>query len=357
MKDFSSNYKNILVYYFSGTGNAKFAAEEIALLAEKKGVSAKVIKLVDEKPDLSVTDENTLIGFCYPTHGFNAPPVVLKYIVKFPKGKSDIFLLNTRAGMKLFKFQTPGLGGMALWLPAIILKFKGYKIRGFRPLDMPSNWITIHPGLIKSAVNFIAEKCKITLSKFTNRILLRKRVLSGFFWLPVDIMLFPISIGYYFFGRFALAKTLFASYKCNNCGICIEKCPVNAISMKNRRPYWSFKCESCMQCINNCPKRAIESSIGINAIVWWLVFSLVPHSLIGYLVDQQVISKGFYLQYSRLIFYIIMVVSGFALLFSGYWILHQLLRIKLFNRIITVTSLTHFKFWNRYMYRSKKEVE
>lgn len=43
--------------------------------------------------------------------------------------------------------------------------------------------------------------------------------------------------------------------------------------------------------------------------------------------------------------------AEFALLFPGYRILHQLLRIKLFNRIITLTSLTHFKWWNRYKYK------
>ncbi len=348
-------YKKVHIYFFSGTGNAEFAAEEISRITEKKGVPSNVIKLVENKPDSSLTGNDTLIGFCYPTHGFNAPPIVIKYILKFPKGKSDVFLLNTRAGMKLFKLQTPGLGGMALWLPALILKLKGYKIRGFRPLDMPSNWITIHPGLIRSAVNFLAEKCKITLSEFTDRILKRKRVLSGILWLPLDILVFPISAGYYFFGRFALAKTFFASYKCNNCGLCIKKCPVNAISMENDRPYWSFKCESCMRCMNNCPQRAIETAHAFTVVLWWLVFSIVPYFLTKFFVDQNIITEGFYLKHSWIILNIITIISGFALLFLGYRILHQLLRIKLFNKIITITSLTHFKWWNRYKYKSKKE--
>ncbi|MEN8222461.1 MAG: EFR1 family ferrodoxin [Acidobacteriota bacterium] len=347
-------YKKLQIYYFSGTGNAEFAANEIAKLSKQKGVKAKVINIAEDDFCFSEINDDKLIGFCYPTHGFNVPPIILKFLSRFPKGRSDVFLLNTRAGMKLFKLQTPGLGGLALWLPALILRLKGYKTRGFRPLDMPSNWITIHPGLIRSAVGFLAGKCMKTLSRFTEQILAGKRVLAGLFWLPIDIFLFPISVGYYLFGRFVLAKTLFASYQCNNCGKCILECPVNAISMKNERPYWSFKCESCMKCINNCPNRAIESSLGINAVIWWLVFSLVPYSLITFLVSHQVISKSFYIQYSRPAFYIIMAVSGFALLFSGYWILHQLLRVKWINRVITFTSLTRFKWWNRYSYKSGK---
>lgn len=354
MKELSSNYKNILIYYFSGTGNAKFAAEEIVIQAEKKGVIAKVIKLAEEKPDISVTEQNTLIGFCYPTHGFNAPPIVLKFISRFPKGRSDVFLLNTRAGMKLFKLQTPGIGGIALWLPALILKLKGYKLRGFRPLDMPSNWISIHPGLTESAVKFIAVKCRITLLKFTEKILKRKRVLSGLMWIPIDIAVTPIGLAYYLFGRFALGKTFFASYKCNNCGLCLRDCPVNAISIEHGRPYWSFKCESCMRCMNNCPERAIETAHVFALTIWWLVFSFVPYSLTKLLVEWKIISEDFYHKYFDLIFYLIMVSAGFTLIFLSYKALHRLLGIKFINRIITFTSLTHFKWWKRYRYRSKK---
>ncbi len=348
-------YKKIQIYYFSGTGNAEFAAKKIAELSGKKGVNSKVINITDDDLCFSEISNDTLIGFCYPTHGFNAPPIILKFLSRFPKGKSDIFLLNTRACMKLFKLQTPGLGGLALWLPALILKLKGYKLRGFRPLDMPSNWISLHPGLFRSSVDFLASKCRKTLSKFTDKIFERKRVLSGLIWLPLDILVSPIAVGYYFFGRFAFAKTFFASYKCNNCGLCIEQCPVNAISMKNNRPYWSFKCESCMRCMNNCPQRAIETAHAFTAVLWWLVFSIVPYFLTKILVDQSMISEGVYLKNSWIILNIVTIISGFALLFLGYRILHQLLRIKFFNRIITLTSLTHFKWWNRYKYKSEKE--
>lgn len=344
-------YKKIQIYYFSGTGNAEFAANEIAYLSKQKGLKTKVINIAENDLCFSEINNDTLIGFCYPTHGFNAPPIILKFLSRFPKGKSDIFFLNTRAGMKLFKLQTPGLGGLALWLPALILKLKGYKTRGFRPLDMPSNWISLHPGLFRSSVDFIALKCRITLSKFTEKILYKKRVLSGLIWLPLDLLVSPIAVGYYFFGRFTLAKTFFASFKCNNCSLCIKQCPVKAISIKSGRPYWSFKCESCMRCMNNCPKRAIETAHAFTAVLWWLVFSFAPYFLTKILVDQNIITEGFYLKYSWIILNIITIISGFALLFLGYRILHQLLRVKLFNRIITFTSLTHFKWWSRYKYK------
>ena len=153
--------------------------------------------------------KDTLIGFCYPTHGFNAPPIVLKFIRKFNKGTSDIFLLNTRAGMKLFKLFTPGLSGIALLLPALILKLKGYKIRAYRPIDLPSNWISLHPGLRKKVVDSIFNRCKRIVDSFSEKILSRKRVYRGLLDLPIDLAISPIALGYYFYGRFGIAKTFF----------------------------------------------------------------------------------------------------------------------------------------------------
>ena len=341
-------YDKILIWYFSGTGNARFAANKIADIAKQKGLNVFVYNMADSKQDFSQINENCLIGFCYPTHGFNAPPNVLKFIRKFPKNKSKVFLLNTRAGMKLFKLHTAGLGGLALWLPAFILFLKGYKIIGFRPLDMPSNWISLHPGLTSKAVKFIYQSCSTTLNNFSNKILSGKPVFNGLLWLPLDIAVIPISLAYYFFGRFFLAKTFYASNNCTNCGLCVSQCPVSAIQEVNGRPYWTFNCESCMKCMNNCPERAIEAAHGYVILIWWLAFSIVPAIIVKALVKYQIISAELYNNYFNLIFNASILLGGLIVVFLGYKILHQLLRIKFINKIITLTSLTHFGWWRRY---------
>lgn len=345
-------YSSVNVWYFSGTGNARFAANQICEKAKTLGYTAISHNIIDEKGDTTNLDEKPLLGFCFPTHGFNAPPVVLKFLVSLPRGNSRFFLLNTRAGMKLSKVHTPGLGGVALWLPMLILLLKGYKPIGFRPLDMPSNWISLHPGLRAKVVMSIKERCTRTLDAFTGRILSGKPVLNGLLWLPLDIVVAPIAILYYLFGRYALAKTFFASYRCNGCGVCIKECPVNAITEKDGRPYWTFSCESCMKCMNTCPQRAIEIHHGFTFLLWWAAFSYLPTLLFRLLFKLDVITPEIFNQYYTLLNNGSMILIGFAVIFFGYRLLHWMLRFKIFNRIITYTSLTHYRFWRRYLLKS-----
>ncbi len=200
-------YNKLTIYYFSGTGNAQYAALTIAKNALKDGLETSVLDITTlKKHAFPPFDKNQLIGFCYPTHGFNAPPNIIKFIRKFPKGKADIFVLNTRAGMKLSKLHLPGIGGVALWLPALILRYKGYNPIGFRPIDLPSNWISLHPGLRKKVKNSIVDNCTKTLENFTQKIIKKKPVLNGLLWLPLDIALLPISFGLLLFREVCFIK-------------------------------------------------------------------------------------------------------------------------------------------------------
>jgi Pyruvate/2-oxoacid:ferredoxin oxidoreductase delta subunit len=342
-------YNKLLIYWFSGTGNARTAAGWIADYARASGLEAEIRELSAGKyPDTDTLSSDTLTGFCYPTHGFTAPPAVIKFIRQFPRGRTDIFLLNTRAGMKVWKLFTPGLSGLALLLPALIMKLKGYRVRGYRPLDMPSNWISLHPGLRKKVVLSIHDRCRRISVSFTARILDRRFVARGLMSIAIDIAISPISAAYYLYGRFALAKTFYASHRCNDCGLCYKNCPVGAIIKKDGRPFWTFKCESCMRCMNNCPERAIETAHGYTALLWWLAFSLIPVTIAELLVALNIISQSFYQDHIKLIVNITILTSGLVIILLGYRLMHFLLRYRLFSRVMSFMSLTSLRFWRRY---------
>ncbi len=47
-----------------------------------------------------------------------------------------------------------------------------------------------------------------------------------------------------------------ADKKCNNCGLCADICPAQAISLQNLKISDSKKCISCMRCVTQCPQAA-----------------------------------------------------------------------------------------------------
>jgi len=343
-------YDQLIIYYFSGTGNAKNAANWIIKVAEEQGMKARLINIDRfekiEKPELT---EKTLIGFCSPTHGFNMPPIVLRFIRKFPKVKdTDAFILNTRGGLKLYKFFLPGLSGLAQIWTAFILRLKGFRIVGMQPLDLPSNWLILHPGLREKVVNSIYERCHRIVDKFALTILNGGRKYKALLSLPFDIAIIPISIGYYLIGRFFLAKTLIASDACDNCEKCVNQCPVEAIKMVNDRPFWSYRCESCMRCVHSCHIRAIETTHSF-ATSLILISSLVISPLLIEMLDS--LGAWEWIRRSVIIENVWSLVYAFIFLvfvFISYRVLHFLMRYRIFNRIITYTSLSKYKFWRRY---------
>lgn len=122
-----------------------------------------------------------------------------------------------------------------------------------------------------------------------------------------DIFIAPISLGYYCIGRFALAKSFYASADCDLCG--------------------------------SCTKRAIESAHGLMAIVAILSsfsFSIFLHHILQLDIE------------SSLIRFTLWSVIFVILLSILYYLQHLLLKYKIMSKLITMTSLTHSKFWGRY---------
>jgi ferredoxin len=237
-----NNWNSLYIYYISGTGNAKASSEWIADEAMKRGLKV-VVQQIDRLENIRMLgpEENLIIGFAFPTHGFNAAPIMLRFIAGFPSRLCrHIFLLNTRAGMKLHKLFTPGMSGVALLLPALMLWLKGYRCIGFRPVDLPSNWIPLHPGIKKKVIDSIFVRCERIVRAFAVKILSGKKVYRGLYSLPVDLMISPIAFGYYVAGRFFLSKTFIANYNCTNCGLCIKECPTASIKLVRNRPYWKL---------------------------------------------------------------------------------------------------------------------
>jgi len=343
-------YQNLIIFYFSGTGNSEKTALWFGEVSEKENIETVIYRIEDLKgKQLPEIPKKTLIGICSATHGFNLPPLVLKFIRKLPIAKSnDMFIINTRAGIKLHKAFLPGLSGMAQIVNALWLRLKGYKIVGMQPMDMPSNWILVHPGLRNKVVKSIHARCEKKTKSFAAKILSGKKKYKALLSLPLDIAVIPIAILYYFVGRFFLAKTLIASFDCTKCGKCVKKCPVEAIKLVDSRPFWTYKCESCMRCVNICPERAIETTHLFAAsmiIANSLLFAPFVIFMLDYFNVLQIVKLSVF---TENVWEIISAYLFLIILFLNYRILHFLLRFRFVNMLFTYSSFSRFRFWRRY---------
>ncbi len=343
-----NDWRSLYIYYISGTGNARLSSQWVADEASGKGIKA-VVQQIDRLENIVFpsSNEKALIGFVFPTHGFNAAPIMLRFIAGFPRGLcKNVFLLNTRAGMKLWKIFTPGVSGMALLLPAFMLMIKGYKCIGLRPVDLPSNWISLHPGLKNNVIDSINDRCEKIVRQFAIKILNGGKVYRGLLSIPLDILLTPVSLAYYFGGRYFLSKTFIANSDCNKCGLCIRECPTSSIKFVENRPYWKLSCESCMRCMNICPLRAIESAHGM-AIGFWLIFTFINTRVIMMLTTQlNIHAESMWWIVTKNILGIGSMILIAAIL---YRIMHTAIGLKPVNYLIRYTSLTSWSFWRRYI--------
>lgn len=340
-------WDSLYIYCFSGTGNALASSKWIAGEAGKRGIKS-FVQEIDKTSNIAFPDpkESSLVGFTFPTHGFNAAPIMIRFISSFPKGLcKETFVLNTRAGMKLYKIFLPGLSGIALLIPALLLRLKGYRCIGFRSVDLPSNWIPLHPGLKEKVIRSIFTRCEKIVRKFANKIFSGEKVCQGLYSLPVDLLISPVALGYYLGGRFFLSKTFIANNKCNNCGICIKECPTSSIKMVSGRPYWKLSCESCMRCLNHCPKRAIEAAHGM-ATGFIILITAADTRILMFFLDTLKVSPGaWWWEISSSLISIAMMVAIAAVL---YRIMHLGMGIRPIRYLIRFTSLTTFPFWRRY---------
>jgi ferredoxin len=338
------------VLYSTGTGNSFRVACWAREIFEDKGIPCVVRQITTRSPEgPRGARPGDYLGVSVPTHGFGAQWSVLKSVFALPRGNGcTAFVTACCAGMKLGRIHVPGMEGTAAWGIALILALKGYKVRAVNGVDMPSNWIVVHPGFSRASAVSMSALCRKRYA------LLLDRVTSGSTFFPVrsfvtlvlGIALVPVTLGYNLLGRFVLSKVLFADTRCTSCGQCARSCPVHGITMRNHGkpfPRWSFKCESCMRCVGFCPERAIQmNTLWLVGVSWLLLYGApaLVEALLGLLPGA--VSAG-----AARVF---VVPAQIAMAFGGSWLLGEALfflsRIPGARSVLMYTSLS--RYYRRY---------
>lgn len=235
-----------MIYYYSGTGNTRHAATE---LAERLGDRLHFIPA----DDVTLPDEGESIGFMFPIYSWGVPPIVTDFINRLPEGLLrgryvwGICTCGDEAGiaMRLFSKQVSRLRGAA---PDACFS-----------LIMPNDYVLL-PGFDVDSPEVADRKLALAparLGEIAAEIGERR---SGVFKVHEGSMpalrtrlVFPL------FRRWGVNARYWAvSRACIKCGKCAEVCPVGNIKMRDGSPFWYANCLSCCACYNVCLANAIS---------------------------------------------------------------------------------------------------
>lgn len=337
-------YQEAALYYYTGTGNSRRVAVWVTDTIRATGAAVAVQAIEAAAPvDGIGLGDTALVGLITPTHGFTAPWTMLSFALRLPRRNgTHAVAVATRAGSRIGTTYTPGFEGTATLLLGLILRLKGYRVQGMAGIDMPSNWLALHPGLRSKTVTGITARAQARTARFMAAVLAGRRPMGSWLVYLLGLLVLPISLAYLLIGRFFLAKLLYASERCTGCGICAEHCPNGAIVMRgggdHRRPYWTFHCESCMRCMGFCPHQAVEASYVLGVGAYLLAGLLPTAAVLAWLAARAPLLAvlrwvpGWVLD------------SATALLAIGllYPAFHLLLGIKGVNRLLSRLTPTHY---------------
>lgn len=251
----------VLIASFSQTGSTKKVADLIA-----KGLQTSNWKIThfsisgNAIPEL---DEYDIIGIGSPTYFFRPPFNVMDFVNN----------LGDLKNKSTFVFVTHGThkGDCGNRIRKALIK-KGSKDLGYFTSFGKDLWL----GYIKRGVLFSpGSPSDIELASAEE---FGKTLISRYQDQNPEVEAFdPSTPAMYGLERMLVArpfvklmysKTFKADKKCDNCGLCIKKCPVNNISEReDGKLKWNPDCTLCLSCELICPKDAIHSAID------WMIFA------------------------------------------------------------------------------------
>ncbi|WP_234117346.1 EFR1 family ferrodoxin [Clostridium hydrogenum] len=233
-----------MILYFTGTGNSRYIAKQIANLTGDKLVS--INKRIKENNISEINATGRLI-FVVPTYCWRIPRLVEEWIAKtrFTGTKNVYFIMNCGTSI-----------GNAKKYIKRLCKRKNFKYMGVVSIVMPENYIAMYDAPDESVAIQIIENANLVIGKI-GEIVRQGKVFTDRQSNLIDCLKSSV-INTIFYSFLVKADKFTVDDKCVGCGICVKECSLNNINLKGNKPVWGKECTHCMACICKCPKEAIE---------------------------------------------------------------------------------------------------
>ena len=273
-----------MIFYFSGTGNTKWAASKLASATREDLISiAPYMRADDSSHNLAepfILKENERLGFVFPVHGWRVPKLVREFISKMKiqrepsdataenKAKADDCLKNrpfaycvctagdsiglTIENLNEVISQNPSLQALGIT-----------EVSSSYSLIMPESYIGLPFMDVDPKEREIRKKENAAqeLAVVCEEIFDRKEGISRLVKGPIPWFFTKVVGG--FFENVLITDKRFHVEKdrCVKCGICANVCPVGDIKGGHGEyPVWLHHkdCLTCFTCYHHCPHHAIE---------------------------------------------------------------------------------------------------
>lgn len=235
-----------MIFYFSGTGNSRWVAKQLADAFSDRLVSVADVQASDETFTVR-SDER--VGFVFPVYSWGPPPVVLKLLasIQFTYVPAYLYFVCTCGDD----------AGKTAEIFCHAVRRRGWKCNAGFSVFMPNTYVCL-PGFDIDWSDVAEAKCNQAVSRVAAiRRQIQDRVdrmdcFAGNFPWVKSYVIRPL------FNRFwASPKRFHVEDSCISCGKCVQVCPLHNIRLADGKPVWGDNCTMCLACYHHCPKHAV----------------------------------------------------------------------------------------------------
>lgn len=233
-----------MIFYFSGTGNSKHVAEQIAFSLHEE---------ISVIPCADIEEVYESIGLVFPVYAWGIPMIVDDFIRKLKSTKiANLWVVLTCGD---------DIGFADKIVRNSLKKNAGKEVNSIFSVGMPNTYVCL-PGFDIDSEKLANEKIKETDDRLPAIIDIIKRkedvvdVYRGAFPFTKTYILRPL------FNAFLVTDKYFKTNEsCTACGKCVRICPLNNIEINHTTdssPRWKGNCTGCLRCYHSCPQHAIH---------------------------------------------------------------------------------------------------
>lgn len=241
-----------MIFYFSGTGNTRWVATEIA-----KAIGEELLYIPDLQRQGHYSfslKEGERVGFCFPTHGWQPPRIVRNFIER-------LYIDNLSQETFCWALTTCGdnMGDLMTILNKDLAGI-GLQAETMFSVVMPESYVCL-PFMKTDSEEKESWKIENAQRQLHHIVKILKDQKRGIVELErgATPRLFSYVIGGYFHKYMITDKKFVVDEDvCIKCGKCAKVCPEDNI--KGTPPNWlhNGKCTSCLACYHYCPVHAIN---------------------------------------------------------------------------------------------------